>query len=104
MWTEYRRIKHRLLILIFGWMPFGLLCIVALPVIFGTQMPGTALVIAYMVFLAYTLLQFQLYPCPNCGHSFRGRQLYRRNCPKCGIPINESTVIPNVEAKERGNN
>jgi ribosomal protein L37AE/L43A len=103
MWSEYRRIKHRLLILIFGWIPFGILSMVAVPGIFGTYVPCYALAIAYMVLWAYTLLQYQLYPCPNCGHSFRGRQIYLRTCPHCGIPINESTVIPNGEAKEKGN-
>jgi hypothetical protein len=102
MWNDYRRIKHRLLILIFGWMPFGLLCVAALPIIFGTYVPSYALAIAYMVLMAYTLLQYQLYPCPNCGHSFRGRQLYRRTCSHCSIPINQSIVISDGEAKERG--
>lgn len=103
MWKEYRRIKHRLLILIFGWIPFGVLCIAALPGIFGTYVPSYALALAYMVLLGYTLLQYQSYPCPNCGHSFRGRQLYRQTCPKCSEPINQSSAIPNGEAKERGN-
>ena len=103
MWGEYRRIKHRLLILIAGWIPFGVLCVVAIPGIFGTYVPCYALAITYMVLMAYTLLQYQLYPCPNCGATFRGCQIYRRTCPKCGIPINESTVISSSEAKEKGN-
>jgi hypothetical protein len=88
MWKEYRRIKLRLLILLFGWMPFGLLIGAALPVIFGSYEPTYVMAVVYVILMAYTALQYGLYPCPNCGTTYRGRQLYRRTCPQCGIPIN----------------
>ena len=89
MWAEYRRIKVRLLVLLFGWTPFGVLLGAGLPVIFGSYVPSYALAIAYALVLAYTFLQYMLYACPNCGHSFRGKQLRKKACPNCGIEINK---------------
>ena len=93
MWVEYRRIKLRLLVLLFGWLPFCLLAIVALPLIFLTELLGTVAVIVYMLVLAYTALQYALYPCPQCGGSLKGRQLYRETCPHCGTPINRPASL-----------
>jgi hypothetical protein len=100
MWREYRRIKLRLVVLISGWFPFGIL-------VFGMSSLADSLcefglikfsfvlgiinlvmAVFYMAFGMVTLFQYQGYRCPNCDVSFRGRQLYRRTCPGCGIPIN----------------
>jgi hypothetical protein len=88
VWSEYRRIKRRLLILLLGWFPFVILVGMGLGRILGTFVPSYVLTAAYMVFLAFTYLQWGLYACPNCGTSYRGRQMYRRTCPQCGLAIN----------------
>lgn len=88
MWKEYRRIKKLVLILVFGWLPFGFVLGQIVPQIFGTFVPAYALAMAYVLFLFITWLRYCLYLCPRCGTSFRGRQIYRKNCLKCGLPIN----------------
>jgi hypothetical protein len=87
MWSEYRRIKHRFLFLLLGWFPFAIVMGKGLPPIIGTDVPSVVLIIAYMLFIAFMFLQYLLYPCPNCGTSYRGWQLYRRTCPHCGVEI-----------------
>jgi predicted RNA-binding Zn-ribbon protein involved in translation (DUF1610 family) len=91
MWKEYRRIKHRLLILLFGWVPFGMLLGIGLPRIFGTFVPSYVLAFAYVIVLAYTFLQYGLYPCPNCGSRYMNRQLFHSTCGQCGIQINRNS-------------
>lgn len=88
-WTEYRRTKRRLIYLIIGWVPFGILLGEAVPAIFGTYTPSYVLAMIYVLILAFTALQYGLSACPNCGVSYRGRQFYRSTCPKCGVPINK---------------
>jgi uncharacterized membrane protein YfcA len=88
MWKKYRSIKLRLLVLLFGWIPFGLILGAALPAMFGSYVPSYALGLAYLLVLAYTFLQYALYPCPNCGASYRAKQLFRQECPRCAVPIN----------------
>jgi len=91
MWSEYRHIKLKLLILLFGWIPFGIILGAMLPLLFHSYVPSYALAVSYIVLLAYTALRYALYPCPNCGLSLRGRQFYRRTCPRCGTPINKGS-------------
>ena len=88
MWSEYRRIKHRLLILLFGWIPFVVFAGQALPRMFGTFVPSYVLATAYTLTTAYTFLQYALYPCPKCGTTYRMRQIFLRTCPHCGVEIN----------------
>ena len=89
MWNEYRHIKLMLLILTFGWIPFGIILGGVLPLLFRSYVPSYVLAVTYMIIFAYIALRFGLYPCPNCGASYLGRQLYRRTCPKCGVAINK---------------
>jgi hypothetical protein len=93
VWSEYRRIKHRLVILLFGWLPFGLILGAGLPVMFGTFTPSYVLATAYVIYTAFTFLQYGLYPCPNCGTTYRCRQLYRRTCPHCGVEIDKPSSV-----------
>lgn len=88
MWSEYRRIKLRLLVLLLGWIPFGVLLGAGLPKIFHSYTPSYVLAAVYVVLMAYTFLQFGLYPCPNCGMSFKCWQLFGQSCPNCGLAIN----------------
>jgi hypothetical protein len=88
VWADYRNLKLRLLVLLVGWVPFGVLCGAAIPVIFGTYVPSYALALAYMLFAAYTWLMYVAYPCPKCGKSLRGRQLFWKTCKHCGLEIN----------------
>src|SRR5262245_54722302 len=87
-WTDYRRTKHRLIILLIGWAPFGFLIGGFLPIIFNTYTPTYILAVIYMLLVGYYWLKYVFYPCPNCGLTYRGRQLHRGTCPRCGILIN----------------
>ena len=88
MWRGYRRIKLRLIILVLGWMPFGIL-LLEISSLNRRLEPITFLMIAYLVYMFVTMLQYLSYRCPNCDVSLFGRQLYRRTCPGCGILINK---------------
>jgi len=88
MWSGYRRIKLRLIILALGWMPFGVL-LLEISSLNRRLESITFLMIAYWVYLIVTMLQYLSYRCPNCDVSLFGRQLYRRTCPGCGILINK---------------
>jgi hypothetical protein len=103
MWKEYRRVKRRLIILVLGWVPFclifaGVSSLVYWLYKFGLVKLGfvleifnSVLSISYMVFVMITLMQYQLYRCPNCEASLWMQQIHRRTCRTCGIPINPST-------------
>src|ERR1700732_941506 len=87
-WHGYRVLKTRLLILLVGWIPFGALLGIGSPIIFGSYKPAYAFALAYILFTAYTWLTYGFYPCPNCGNSLSGRQLFGSKCKHCGTPIN----------------
>jgi hypothetical protein len=87
-WREYRKVKQRIIVLLAGWMPFGLLIGGLLPVILRTYTPTYVLATGYMLWVCFAWLQYASYPCPNCGKSLRCAQLYRKTCPKCGTAIN----------------
>jgi hypothetical protein len=89
VWVNYRHLKLRFLVLLIGWVPFGVLCGVAIPAIFGSYVPCYALALAYALFMAYTWLMYLGYPCPNCGRSLAGRQLFWKKCKSCGLEINK---------------
>ena len=89
VWAEYRRLKLRFQVLLIGWLPFGVLCGAAIPAIIGTYIPSYALALAYGLFLLYTWFMYLGYPCPNCGKSLRGRQLFWKTCKHCGLEINK---------------
>lgn len=88
-WKDYRRIKLRLIVLLMGWVPFGVIIGALLPKVLHTYTPTYVLAIAYTLAIGYTWLQYGFYPCPKCGLTLRGRQLYCSTCPKCGNPINK---------------
>jgi hypothetical protein len=88
-WKEYRRIKRRLIVLLVGWIPFGVIIGAVLPVVLHTYTPSYILAIVYMLTIGYTWLQYGFYTCPRCGLILRGRQFYRANCPQCDTPINK---------------
>jgi hypothetical protein len=50
---------------------------------------GFVLGISYAVFMMITIMQYQLFRCPNCGVSFFGRNYFLRTCRGCDIPINK---------------
>jgi hypothetical protein len=87
-WQGYRKVKLRLIVLLAGWIPFGIFIGALLPIVLHTYTPSYVLGIAYMLFVGFTWLEYGFYPCPECGTSYHGRQLYRKTCPKCGILIN----------------
>ena len=89
IWADYRHLKLRFLVLLIGWLPFGVVCGAAIPAIFGTYVPSYALALAYALFLLYTWLMYLCYPCPNCGKSLWGRQLFSKACKHCGLEINK---------------
>jgi hypothetical protein len=77
-----------LIILLLCWIPFGAVIGILLPSIFHTFTITYMLAVAYTLYTGYVWLQYGFYSCPNCGLNYRGRQLWRRTCPKCSIEIN----------------
>jgi|SRR5271157_5331277 len=84
---EYRRLKKVLLVLVFGWVPFGLLIGYVLPALSGTYVATYIAAGLYGVALMVSWLRYAFYSCPNCGTSLRGSQLYRKSCRKCGVKL-----------------
>jgi hypothetical protein len=91
-WQDYRKVKLRLIVLLIGWIPFGILMGALVPVVLHSYAPSYVAAVVYVLFIGFSWLQYGLYPCPICGSSYRGRQLYREACPKCGTPINQSSA------------
>ena len=91
-WREYRKVKLRLVALLCGWLPFGILIGWLLPHLVGSFLPTYILAGLYALGLLYSWLTYAFFPCPNCGQSFRGRQLYRSTCPHCGVLIKQVIV------------
>ena len=87
-WKGYRKIKHRLIVLLAGWIPFGIVDGGLLPLILHSYTASYVIALVYMIWTAVTWLQYGFYPCPSCGRTLRGAQLYRRTCPKCRVRIN----------------
>jgi hypothetical protein len=87
-WSAYKQLKVRLIGLLACWIPFGALIGVLLPAILHTFTITYGLAAAYALYTGFVWLQYGFYSCPNCGLAYRGRQLWRRTCPKCGIEIN----------------
>ena len=87
-WSDYKRLKVRLIALLVCWLPFGALFGVLLPAVLHTFTITYGLAAAYALYTGFVWLQYALYSCPNCGIVYRGRQLWHRTCPKCGIEIN----------------
>ncbi|MGB6305168.1 MAG: hypothetical protein WBF45_15590, partial [Acidobacteriaceae bacterium] len=87
-WSDYKRTKHCLIALLIFWIPFGALTGVLLPAILHTFIVTYILALVYVLFTGYAWLQYAFFPCPNCDIPYRGRQLWRRTCPKCGVEIN----------------
>ncbi len=87
-WSEYRRVKRRLIVLLIGWVPVLLVVGGLLPIILHIYVPSYLIAVAYMLLTGFAWLQYVFSSCPNCGVTLRGRQLYRRTCPQCGVVIN----------------
>lgn len=90
-WKEYRRLKETLLVLILGWIPFGLLIGYVLPKLSGAYVATYIAAAMYGIALMISWLRYALYSCPNCGASLRGSQFYRKQCRECGEIINRRT-------------
>jgi hypothetical protein len=89
-WTHYRRLKLRAILLLAGIIPFEeLLLRSPFPLIWHTYAPGYVLAIFYMLFTGFASLQYGFYPCVNCEKPYRGQQLFRKRCSRCGILINQ---------------
>ena len=87
-WNHYRQVKLRLIVLLLGWIPFGVLIGGPLPVVLHDYRPTYVLAIVYMLVIGWTWLQYGFYPCPGCGSALRGQQFYRKTCPTCSTVIN----------------
>ena len=88
-WSDYRKVKHRLVALLAMWIPFGMLIGILLPIASHIFTITYVSAIIYALYGGFTWLQYSLFPCPKCGNSYRGKQLWRRTCPNCGIEINK---------------
>jgi hypothetical protein len=87
-WLGFRKTKHRLVVLLLLWVPFGVIDGGLLPLLFHSYMPSYIVALAYMIWTGITWLQYGFYPCPSCGRALRGAQIYRRTCPTCRTEIN----------------
>jgi hypothetical protein len=65
MWRKYRRVKWRLIVLALGWIPFGVLVLEISSLSRGFEYVSLLLVV-YLLYLFYTLVEFELIRCPNC--------------------------------------
>ena len=92
-WKEYQWIKKALLVLIFGWVPFGLLIGYILPALSGTYFATYVAAGLYGVALMILWLRYAFYGCPHCGTSLRGSQFYGKSCRNCGEIINRKTQV-----------
>ncbi len=88
-WAHYRRIKLRLILLLAGLVPFFALLIFALPAAGGSNTLSYVMASSYLTLVAVTWFQYGSYRCLHCRTSYRGRQLFRNRCPRCGILINQ---------------
>jgi predicted RNA-binding Zn-ribbon protein involved in translation (DUF1610 family) len=88
-WAKYKTKKIRFIALLSGWLPFGVLIGWPLPLLLGNFILTYILAAVYALGSLYSWLTYAFFPCPNCGQSLRGRQLYRSTCPNCGILINK---------------
>ena len=66
MWTKYRRVKWRLIVLALGWIPFGVLVLEISSLSRGFEY-ASLFIVVYALYLFYTLVKFELIRCPNCG-------------------------------------
>jgi Cytochrome oxidase complex assembly protein 1 len=89
MWQKYRRAKWRLIVLALGWMPFGVL-IWSIASLNRELELVSFLIVVYALYLFYTLVQFELIRCPNCGVRLHFRRSFR-TCGGCGIGINRDS-------------
>lgn len=89
MWRTYRRVKRRLIVLALGWIPFGILILTISSLSRGLEIVSIVIV-AYALYLFYTLVQFELIRCPNCGVRLHIRRSFRI-CGGCGIRINRDS-------------
>lgn len=87
-WKDYRKIKLRLIVLLCGCIPFGLLLTDVLPDVMGGYAPSCLLGGCYICFTGFSWLQYRSYPCFYCRRPYRGEQLYRKRCSHCGVLIN----------------
>ncbi len=87
-WSDYKRVKFRLILLLVCWIPFGAVIGILLPAVLDTFTITYGLAVVYALYTGFVWLQYGFYSCPNCGVAYCGRQLWRRTCPKCGIEIN----------------
>jgi hypothetical protein len=92
-WQDYRKVKLRLIVLLVDWIPFGILMGALVPVILHSYTPSYVGAVIYMLVIGFNWLRCGFYPCPVCGTSYRGSQLYRKTCAKCGTPINQSPAL-----------
>ena len=89
MWRKYRRVKRRLIVLALGWIPFGILILTISSL--NREFEYVSIVTAiYLLYLFYTLVQFELIRCPNCGVRLHIRRSFR-TCGGCGIRINRDS-------------
>jgi len=91
MWRKYRRVKWRLIVLALGWIPFGVLVLEISSLSRGFEYVSL-LSVVYTLYLFYTLVQFELIRCPNCGVRLHIRRSFR-TCGGCGIRINRESEL-----------
>jgi ssDNA-binding Zn-finger/Zn-ribbon topoisomerase 1 len=87
-WTEFYRLKKSLILRMMLTAPFILAGSMLLPLA-GIVSRDYLPLVFVLLLLVYAAMgrRFIFYPCPNCGKSYRGAQLYRKSCPNCSVRI-----------------
>lgn len=88
-WQEYRKIRNRVLIIVFGYFPVPLLLIIFMPAstllnngpnyIFGFVN------LLWLGLLVTAILRLRNWHCPRCGEKF-GFRLGTNQCVNCALP------------------
>jgi hypothetical protein len=86
-WQSFRRIRAALLILVVGWIPYGLTVFWFAERFRISNAARLMLMLGYMLLMAVVGYALALWRCPRCGKSFRGLRPYAgKRCYYCGLP------------------
>lgn len=71
-WSSYKRTRVILLLLVIGWIPFGLSVIWLQTRVDFPALVSWTLIAVWVLFVLIQGTRLAIWPCPNCGKFFRG--------------------------------
>lgn len=84
-WGSYRRNRLALFVLFLGWVPVGYILNLTQE---RLHLPLAVVEVPMFLWLAAIIIEgsrLAVWPCPNCGHSFRGLLPFLpKSCKNCG--------------------